>query len=258
MKDMHPDPRYQLGSSDDYAKLIRDSVAGVPGAMETVKYYQALARGGVSQADDYRIRLSQAAADGHKGAEAVLYNLPPGEKWVTPSEQLEVTVSGKDARRLAELIATSEVPVLVNGTEVARIGQQPSEPDMHFTSTTRIGDEVRDRYLTHLGAMFSGGHIDQAEYEARSDRAVKAATREELDFLIHDLPAIPRRQEEPVVTSRKKPPSSTALYCWIAGWSAFALFSNPLLGGPWIFCLIMAAVFSTLFIVSVVKRMRMR
>jgi hypothetical protein len=64
-------------------------------------------------------------------------------------------------------------------------------PGVHFAPARRIGDEVRNRYLDHLADMLSRGFIDAAEYDARLAQMMKAKTREDLDFLVKDLPMLP-------------------------------------------------------------------
>lgn len=76
-------------------------------------------------------------------------------------------------------------------------------PGVHITSHTRIGDEVRNTYLDHLGVMFSGGSMDQAEYDARANAAFRARTKEELESLIQDLPAIEKKPDVIVLPEKK-------------------------------------------------------
>ena len=136
----------------------------------------------------------QAALDGTFGvppAQLAPKKTPPSSRelsWVRDG-----SISRKDLIELAELAAEHGFSVKQDGrTIIPPKNTAPSAlPGVTFTSYTRVGDEVRDRYLNHLGEMLSGGQLDQAEYEARSDLALKSKTREELDYLIQDLPAPP-------------------------------------------------------------------
>lgn len=71
-------------------------------------------------------------------------------------------------------------------TEVVK---HPLAPEgVHFTSHQRVGDEIRDSYIEHVHDMFARGFIDQGEHDARLKAMMLAHTKEEMEFLIQDLP----------------------------------------------------------------------
>lgn len=75
----------------------------------------------------------------------------------------------------------------------------PLPPEgVHFTSSQRVGDEIRDSYIDHIREMFAGGYIDSGEHDARLAAMMQAHTREEMDFLVQDLPKVP--EKKPAVT----------------------------------------------------------
>ena len=55
----------------------------------------------------------------------------------------------------------------------------------------RIGDADRNLYIEHLGNMFADGHLNEAEFGERADKANAAKTMSELYPLVADLPPIP-------------------------------------------------------------------
>lgn len=95
-------------------------------------------------------------------------------------------VSYREAReiaaRKAAVAASQETAPAVNTRKVP--------PGVHFTPEKRIGDEARSKYLDHLGYMMSHGFIDNAEYDARLAEMMTAKTREDLEFLVKDLPGM--------------------------------------------------------------------
>lgn len=52
----------------------------------------------------------------------------------------------------------------------------------------RIGTREREAALTALSGHLSAGRLDQAEFEARRERAGSAVTRGDLDAIFNDLP----------------------------------------------------------------------
>lgn len=59
---------------------------------------------------------------------------------------------------------------------------------------TRIGDAERDQALDFLRERFESGHITLTEFEARKDAALAATMRDELDYLIRDLPPAEKKK----------------------------------------------------------------
>jgi hypothetical protein len=52
----------------------------------------------------------------------------------------------------------------------------------------RIGDAERDQATTYLREALAQGRLDQAEFDERVDRALRAKTQADLDPLFRDLP----------------------------------------------------------------------
>ncbi len=55
----------------------------------------------------------------------------------------------------------------------------------------RVGDAERDKTASQLSEHFAAGRLDHDEFAERSDRALRARTRRDLDVLLSDLPALP-------------------------------------------------------------------
>lgn len=121
----------------------------------------------------------------------------------------------------------------VRNTQAPR-GFQSLPPGVHLAQHQRIGDERKDKYLAHIGEMFSGGFISQEEYQARSDAVIKAQTEEDLKLLTLDLPTLPRVKPEP----KKK--EKTLVIQLLAYWALFA-------GGLFLACLPGAGLFAIVF-----------
>lgn len=60
-----------------------------------------------------------------------------------------------------------------------------SEHDM------RVGDSERDETATQLSEHFAEGRLDHSEFAERTERALSARTRGDLDVLLSDLPVLP-------------------------------------------------------------------
>ena len=69
-------------------------------------------------------------------------------------------------------------------------------PGVHITTAKRIGDAERNAALAWLEDALADGCIDLAEWEARSDAALKAKVRSELDALTTDLISREEKKEE--------------------------------------------------------------
>ena len=54
----------------------------------------------------------------------------------------------------------------------------------------RAGNEDRDRYIDHLAASVSTGHLKPWEFDERRDKALQALTHGDLQSLVRDLPAV--------------------------------------------------------------------
>ena len=110
-------------------------------------------------------------------------------------------------------------------TEVARVDKPNNPfPDVHFTSHQRVGDETKDTYIEHVHEMFAGGYIDAEEHDARLKAMMLARTREEMEFLIQDLPKVPEKKKDVIeVTPEPKgkgrirvDPLAGAMLTWVS------------------------------------------
>lgn len=54
----------------------------------------------------------------------------------------------------------------------------------------RISDADRAEVADHLSRQYSEGRLDQAEFNDRLDRAMKAKTQSDLTWLLTDLPGV--------------------------------------------------------------------
>lgn len=101
-------------------------------------------------------------------------------------------------------------------TEVVK---HPLAPEgVHFTSHQRVGDEIRDSYINHIHEMFAGGYIDSDEHDARLAAMMLTHTKEEMEFLIQDLPRVTEKKVEPAEPAPEQkqritidPPAATML-----------------------------------------------
>lgn len=57
----------------------------------------------------------------------------------------------------------------------------------------RIGNQARDACTDRLGEAVATGIISEDEFAVRSQKALSAVTRAELDYIVSDLPALPSR-----------------------------------------------------------------
>ena len=212
-------PRYPLDSFEDYAKLIQDAGRGVAGALEAVKYYQALARGTETICRTHEMPVSIC---GHM-------HRPPSPYRVS-----------------ASTVATYEM--IADMTKKKELSQAPE--GVHFATHKRVGDETRDRYLNHLGLMYADGFIDEPEYQARTDAAITMQTREELDALVQDLPKLPDREKAPAVEP-PKPPVFLSLALFVACLANLFTVLNPV---GWIFFLAATIIWGSLLGCALVTR----
>lgn len=76
-------------------------------------------------------------------------------------------------------------------------------PGVHFSLGPRVGDETRHEYYEHMHEMFARGYIDQQELDARLDAMLACHTKDELDYLVSDLPRL-EPAAEPAAKEQKK------------------------------------------------------
>lgn len=180
------------GSFESYSRLMRDAERGVPGALEAIEWYrqyQELSRD---------VRLNRIPPP---DSSRFPVGSPPWGPALPPAQPFHGKELLPAPREISENWSIQGEPSEdqlkeLRGALDKMLPRPPyAPPGVTIASHQRIGDEIRNTYLDHLGAMFSGGSIDQAEYEARSDAAVRARTKEELEFLIQDLPLVVVKKE---------------------------------------------------------------
>lgn len=100
-------------------------------------------------------------------------------------------------------------------------------PEQHM----RIGDSERDEAVSRLSEHFAAGRLDHAEFAERTEQALSARTRGELDVLTKDLPVLPaavRPSTATPSTTAISPGELSARAEWrrstLATWAAFAVF----------------------------------
>ena len=86
----------------------------------------------------------------------------------------------------------------------------PLIPGLNILQNQRVGGEIRETYLNRLREMFAGEYINEAEFDARQDAMMIANTKDELDFLVRDLPMLPEKEEE--LPEEKKKDLSPVIY----------------------------------------------
>lgn len=145
----------------------------------------------------------------------------------------------------------------------AEVEKKPPNPfpDVHFTSHQRVGDQAKDAYTEHVHDMFARGYINQREHDARIDAMMLARTKEEMEFLVQDLPEI-RMDPPEVKTEGKKKEYGLRISSLLssfagftAGMSVFASSGGSDLGlGVFIILLALSIVSAIIFGVSVITK----
>lgn len=69
------------------------------------------------------------------------------------------------------------------------IALRPEPGNVNITGE-RAGTEHRERHLAHLSEVYAGGYLSDNELEARRDAITGATTKEELRYLVSDLPSL--------------------------------------------------------------------
>lgn len=158
---------------------------------------------------------------------------------------------GTAATTYMSTVSTSPVLRASNKTKVMMWDPEPKAPiptGVHLTQYLRVGDSIRDEYMAHLNVMFSDGHLDREEFDARVDAALKAETREELEVLTSDLPPVPLR----VIPQEKVSRGTIFAPLFLSVVSFVASFSmDPLTSGVFLF---LAAIWGVVFILVAVSR----
>jgi len=66
-----------------------------------------------------------------------------------------------------------------------------------------VSDAERDAAVTELSEHFQAGRLDQAEFDDRTGRALRARTESDLDELLADLPRQPVTQAGPEIPAAR-------------------------------------------------------
>jgi hypothetical protein len=184
------------GSFESFSLIMRDADAGnlaARHALDLYRQYQLLSR------DVRRTKQLPSRSYGAGGSYGV------GDDWTiagNPSTAQLKQLQGELDKMFPKPKTEIAPHVHCDVTGCTEKKKPYAPPGVHITSHTRIGDEVRNTYLDHLGAKFSDGSMDQAEYDARANAAFRARTKEELESLIQDLPAIEKKPD--VIVLEKK------------------------------------------------------
>jgi Domain of unknown function (DUF1707) len=86
----------------------------------------------------------------------------------------------------------------------------------------RAGDAERDAVIDLLGQALALGYLEAGEFDARTDRAIQAATLGDLQRLTEDLPV---ERIRPVVSAQPRPVAGATRAVRRAAWAGFALVS---------------------------------
>ncbi|MGO1384653.1 MAG: DUF1707 domain-containing protein [Arachnia sp.] len=99
-----------------------------------------------------------------------------------------------------------------------------SENDM------RVGDSERDETAAQLSEHFAAGRLDHSEFAERTEQALSARTRGELDGVVSDLPALPvfvKPSTIPAPTAHISPAQRSEREEWrrstLTTWAVFAV-----------------------------------
>lgn len=100
-----------------------------------------------------------------------------------------------------------------------------SENDM------RVGDSERDDTAAQLSEHFAAGRLDHSEFAERTEQALSARTRGELDGVLSDLPDLPvfvKPSTTPAPTANISPAQRSEREEWrrstLTTWAMFAVF----------------------------------
>lgn len=95
----------------------------------------------------------------------------------------------------------------------------------------RVGDSERDATAAQLSEHFAAGRLDHSEFDERTQQALSARTRGELDAVMHDLPVLPvavKPATTPAATADVSPAQVSQRAEWrrstLATWAVFAVF----------------------------------
>jgi hypothetical protein len=79
------------------------------------------------------------------------------------------------------------------------------EEDYVGLDAARIGNADRDKYVEHLGNMYTQGYLDDEEFKVRSDKASAAVHYGDLRHVLDELPPLPSDTPTAIAGSRLEP-----------------------------------------------------
>lgn len=95
----------------------------------------------------------------------------------------------------------------------------------------RVGDSERDETASQLSEHFAAGRLDHSEFAERTEQALSARTRGELDLVLNDLPALPvtaKPSTSTPATTEVSPSQLSERAEWrrstLSTWAVFAVF----------------------------------
>ncbi len=95
----------------------------------------------------------------------------------------------------------------------------------------RVGDSERDETASQLSEHFAAGRLDHSEFAERTEKALSARTRGELNLVLNDLPVLPvavKPSTNPAVIEEVSPAQLSERAEWrrstLTTWAVFAVF----------------------------------
>lgn len=147
---------------------------------------------------------------------ALMPPVPPDDQyWITLKELKTILDQAAERGWDLKFYLHNEKGELTHTLESA----ETTPKGVNIAPKQRIGDQGRDKYFEHLHKMFAGGYISQAEHDARVDALMLANTKDEMEFLVKDLPKMNavEKSEKPLPAVQDKgritidPPAFTVL-----------------------------------------------
>ncbi len=92
----------------------------------------------------------------------------------------------------------------------------------------RVGDSERDETTAQLTEHFTAGRLDHSEFTERTEQALAARTRGDLDRVLSDLPVLPVTASPaptPAVVSEAEDAKPSAKAEWRRSFTTWAIFA---------------------------------
>ncbi len=103
----------------------------------------------------------------------------------------------------------------------------------------RISDADRAEVADHLSKQYSEGRLDQAEFNERLDRAMRAKTQSDLTWLLSDLPGVEPARDPARTPQRRRYSRMVLLIAMVAvAFFAWQALVRPYL--PWLLVALLA------------------